>query len=250
MKKSAMLAAITISLTLPITALCQEVTTHSIRFLPRVEAALTNHKPLTIIAFGSSSTRGVGATSIYAAYPNQLELQIHALIPNSMITVINQGINGEDADDMIIRIDAIIAKNPDLIIWQTGTNDVLKHVPLERFIQETKWGIQKIQEAGIDLMMMESQYCPFLEHEQSAPTFLAALRQLSQEAGVDFIPRYTWMQEWDSSGVLTNSAMIAPDGLHMTDASYALLAQKLAFKIIADAHQSTYLPTQQVIAKK
>jgi len=36
------------------------------------------------------------------------------------------------------------------------------------------------------------------------------------------------MQEWDHTQQLAPAAMIGPDGLHMTDASYGCLANQLA----------------------
>jgi lysophospholipase L1-like esterase len=40
--------------------------------------------------------------------------------------VINQGVNGEDTASMMARMDAVLAPKPDLIIWQLGTNTLLR----------------------------------------------------------------------------------------------------------------------------
>jgi hypothetical protein len=44
--------------------------------LPHVAARLAQHQPLSIIAFGSSSTEGVGASSPAHAYPAQLQVDL------------------------------------------------------------------------------------------------------------------------------------------------------------------------------
>ena len=101
------------------------------------------HLPLRIIAFGSSSTEGIGASSPAATYPSRLLAALTAALPaGQRVIVFNRGIGGEDADDMLRRLPAVIAERPDLIIWQTGSNDPLRAVPLDRFVQETMAGVR------------------------------------------------------------------------------------------------------------
>ena len=47
--------------------------------------------------------------------------------PGHEITVLNRGVNGEEAADMLARLDTdVIAEKPDLVLWQVGTNSVLR----------------------------------------------------------------------------------------------------------------------------
>src|SRR5580698_7064474 len=61
---------------------------------------LESGKPLTIVAIGSSSTAGAGATSPAATYPSRLAAELRARFPGHDITVLNRGVNGEETDDM------------------------------------------------------------------------------------------------------------------------------------------------------
>src|SRR5260370_14185033 len=106
--------------------------------LARVSHALSAGKPLRIIAFGSSSTEGVGASSQAASYPSRLQVELANALPRMPVVVINRGRGGEDAEDMARRLPAIIAQHPDLVIWQTGTNDALDDLTLERFVALTR----------------------------------------------------------------------------------------------------------------
>src|ERR1044072_2872158 len=54
-------------------------------------------KPLKIVAIGSSSTSGAGASSRNATYPARLEAELKAQLPGLPITVLNKGIGGEEA---------------------------------------------------------------------------------------------------------------------------------------------------------
>ena len=56
-----------------------------------------------------------------------------ARLSRRTITVLNRGVNGDEAADMLARFDTgVIAEKPDLVLWQVGTNSVLRDHPLRR----------------------------------------------------------------------------------------------------------------------
>jgi lysophospholipase L1-like esterase len=206
---------------------------------------LGEQAPLRIVAFGSSSTEGVGASSAAAAYPSRLERDLSALFPEAKIEVLNRGIGGEDADDMSRRLPSILAEKPDLVIWQTGSNDPLRDVPVDRFIEETRSGIAAMQSAGIDVMLMEPQYCRKLASKPGSERFRDAVRSIGTEMGVPVIRRYDLMQSWVTHGLVTLAKMLSIDGMHMADAGYALLATDVAHQIAALTKNSPGFGTAQ-----
>src|ERR1700744_1608893 len=95
--------------------------------LPRVAAKLAAGQPGVIVAFGSSSTQGYGSSSPEFTYPNRLAAQLRRKYPGADITVLNHGVGGEDAPEMMKRLQtSVIDAKPDLVIWQVGTNAVLR----------------------------------------------------------------------------------------------------------------------------
>ena len=205
--------------------------------LPHVAARLSRHEPLTIIAFGSSSTEGVGASSPAHAYPALLQVDLAALVPaGERVTVVNRGIGGEDADDMMIRLgrDVVPAK-PDLVIWQTGTNDPLRKLPLDRFVALTRAGILQMRAAGIDVVLMEPQDCRMMRATPGAFAYLDAVRQIGAKMGVPVVRRYDMIHRWLADGTVTEAQLMAPDGLHMADAGYERLAAAVARDLLAEA---------------
>src|SRR5512132_1414841 len=101
----------------------------SIGSLPHVASKLASGEPVVIVAFGSSSTVGYGTTSPEFTYPNRLAAQLHRQYPTADITVINRGQGGEDAPEMMKRLQtAVLDMKPDLVIWQVGTNAVLRNL--------------------------------------------------------------------------------------------------------------------------
>jgi len=201
--------------------------------LKHVAIRLAGRLPLRIIAFGSSSTEGVGASSPAATYPSRLLADLTAdLPPRQRVVVLNQGIGGEDADDMARRLPTVIAEHPDLIIWQTGSNDPLRDVPLDRFVQETIAGVQAIRAAHIDVMLMEPQLCKALDRKPATVRYRDALRAIGKGMDVPVIRRHDLMRRWLADGVLTPAQMLSPDGLHMADGCYAKLADAVATDIL------------------
>ena len=202
--------------------------------LPRVASWIARGAPLRIVAFGSSSTEGVGASSKAASYPSRLEQALSAGLPEPVV-VLNRGIGGEDADDMALRLPAILAEKPDLVIWQTGTNDPLRDVPLARFIAKTRTGVAAMRAAGVDVMLMEPQLCDRLQGMAGADRYRLALRQIGAEMGVPVIRRFDLMRAWLDRGLIARAALMSGDGLHMADAGYAMLATEVAREICAAA---------------
>jgi lysophospholipase L1-like esterase len=201
--------------------------------LEHIAIRLGAHQPIRIIAFGSSSTEGVGASSLAATYPSRLQANLIAALPTSQrVVVLNRGIGGEDADDMVRRLPTVIAEHPDLIIWQTGTNDPLRSLPLDRFVQETIAGIRAIRAAHIDLMLLEPQLCRELDGKPFSIRYRDALRSIGAGMDVPVIRRYDMMRSWLADGVLTPAQMLSPDGLHMADGGYAKLAEAIAADIL------------------
>ena len=72
--------------------------------LPATAAALAAGRPVTIIAFGSSSTEGFAASSPAATYPARLEAHLRDALPGRPIAVVNRGKGGEDVSEMLPRL--------------------------------------------------------------------------------------------------------------------------------------------------
>ncbi len=204
--------------------------------LPHVADRIAAQDTLHITAFGSSSTEGIGATTKAHCYPVRLQAELAALLPKGVsVVVLNRGIGGEDVDDMMARLPAIIAEKPDLVIWQTGSNDSLRSVKLDHFIAETRDGIARMQGAGIDVMLMEPQLSQRLAHTDGSDQFLDAVRAIGEQMHVVVVRRYDLMERWLASGVLTYTQMMSNDDLHMTDGGYRLLARSVAATILANS---------------
>jgi lysophospholipase L1-like esterase len=238
--RAGLFIAFSIALSVSSTAVALQRPGQSSR-LPRVAHQLASRLPVRIVAFGSSSTEGVGATSPSAAYPARLEAELNQALPGETkrVSVLNRGVGGEDVDDMMARLDRdVLAAKPDLVVWQTGSNDPLRSVPLARFVEETKVGIGKMRAAGIDVMLMEPQWCPKLQGTPGADLYREAVRSVGAELGVPVIHRADLMRKWVDEKRLNSNQLLSGDGFHMTDGGYSLLAREIASEILFAAQQT------------
>ena len=91
-----------------------------------VAARLRAGGTLTIVALGSSSTFGTGASQPENTYPSRLAALLAQRFPELKVRVINRGVGGEEAAGMArASIATCWPEQPDLVIWQVGTNGVL-----------------------------------------------------------------------------------------------------------------------------
>jgi lysophospholipase L1-like esterase len=207
--------------------------------LPHVARKLAAGEPVVIIAFGSSSTSGYGTSSPEFSYPNRLAMQLHRQYPGADITVINRGRGGEDAPEMIKRLQAdVIDMKPDLVIWQVGTNAVLRNLDPGETAQLVQDGIGRIQAAGADLVLVDPQYSPKVtEHQDSANRMIKLLGKVAQLRHVGVFPRFEVMRQWHERQALPIDSFVIADGLHMNDWGYACFAQLLGDDIIKSVGQ-------------
>jgi lysophospholipase L1-like esterase len=197
--------------------------------LDRTAARLKTGGPLTIDAMGSSSTEGTGASTPAMSYPSRLEQELKERFPAITIRVINHGVGGQDVPEELIRLDRdVIAEHPDLVIWQVGTNAVLRRDDLSADEQLIRRGVGSIKEHGSDVVLMDLQYAPRVLARPALAPMERLIAEIAQEAHVGLFRRFEIMQEWDHTQQLAPAPMIGADGLHMTDASYACLANQLA----------------------
>src|SRR5215469_7080444 len=122
---------------------------------------LVEGQPLTIVAIGSSSTAGAGANSTAATYPSRLAVELRARLPGREIIVLNRGVNGEETTNMMARFSTdVLAAHPQLVLWQIGTNSVLRDHPLSPHAVRLHDGIEQLKAAGADVVLIDPQFAP------------------------------------------------------------------------------------------
>jgi len=197
---------------------------------------LAGGEPLTIVAIGSSSTAGAGASSPAASYPSRLALELKERLPGHDITVLNRGVNGDETEDMLARFQTgVLAAHPDLVLWQVGTNSVLRDHPLKPHSALLHEGIAQLKEAGADVVLIDMQFAPRILAKAETQGMEDQIALAAKEESVDLFRRFAVMRHWHEVQHMPFDAFVSPDELHMNDWSYACVAKLLAAAIVEAA---------------
>ncbi len=208
--------------------------------LPRVARRIAAGQPLTIVAIGSSSTFGAGASSPAMSYPSRLEVELKALFPRLPIKVINRGVGGEVSRDMLDRFDRdVFDLKPDLVIWQVGSNSVLREQPIRPASAIVKQGLGRLKAAGLDVILMNPQYAPKVIAKPNADAMVDLIGDIAKDYKTDLFQRFAIMRYWRLTEDMPFSAFLSPDELHLNDWSYGCLAKLLAGAIEEAATRPT-----------
>jgi acyl-CoA thioesterase-1 len=207
--------------------------------LPRTALRLVRHETLTVVTLGSSSTEGIGASAPDKTYPSRFAASVHERLPTQPVRVLNKGVGGETAAQMAARLDRdVLAERPDLVIWQLGTNTVLRDEAIAPIKSVVEDGLERLREAGIDVVLMDLQYAPAVLAHPDYRDMEHALSLLAKENGVGLFRRFAVMRYWQRAEQLDFAEMLAPDLLHQNDLSYGCIGQ-----LLADAVLDTALPS-------
>ncbi|MGO9703408.1 MAG: GDSL-type esterase/lipase family protein [Xanthobacteraceae bacterium] len=197
-------------------------------------------EPLTIVAVGSSSTAGAGASSPAASYPSRLAAELKQRFPALNITVLNRGVNGEETAQMMARFESgVLSAHPDLVLWQVGTNSVLRDHPLKPHSVLLHEGIAQLKAAGADVVLIDMQFAPRVVAKSETQGMEDQIALVAKEANVDLFNRFAVMRSWMEVEHMPFEAFVAPDRLHMNDWSYACVAKLLASAITEAATRPT-----------
>ena len=180
-----------------------------------------------VVAIGSSTTAGEGGIT---PYPQRLLADLRIQYPKVTIDVVNRGVGGEDAPMELMRFQHdVFDQNPDLVIWQVGTNAVWQ--PADQnppsFKDTTKAisdGVdQLLAKERIDVILMDLQYVPALltpAKKNRAIDMVAAISKIAHKKGVNVFSRFELMQGWHDIAKISFDRMVDPGDdtrLHASD---------------------------------
>jgi acyl-CoA thioesterase-1 len=191
---------------------------------PKVRVGL----PLDILAIGSSSTEGIGATSPANAYPAKLEEELEKRTGVDF-DVKNAGVGGELATKTLERLKRALKSGwARLVIWQVGTNDAIVGVDEALFRATVNAGIAAARAAGVPMMLIGPQFTLKSPDPIRYERFVKMVDDIGATDRVPVLSRYAMMKSWRAKGAKALGLLLSGDGLHMSDLGYQCLAHALA----------------------
>jgi lysophospholipase L1-like esterase len=199
--------------------------------LPRLSRALRTTRTARILGIGSSSTAGIGASSPSRTYVARLETNLETALTGTDFDVVGHGLSGELAQGAADRMKREVEETmPDLVIWQVGTNDALRHVALNDFTKCLGKTLAWLKQQQIDVVLINPQYGHALVKDPYYEEVVAAIATIAREQRVPLVDRFDTMRKLQ--GERGGYFDLAGDDLHMNDEGYRHLAEHVAAIII------------------
>ncbi|NOJ49015.1 SGNH/GDSL hydrolase family protein [Bradyrhizobium archetypum] len=167
--------------------------------LPKVAEAVKNARPLTVLVVGSRSSTILASES--SAYPAKLQAALKEKLPSIPVNLsveLQTGKTAEEVDPGLVKL--VEAKRPTLVIWQTGTVDAMRSVDPDDFRSAIDEGVVALQNAGVDVVLVNLQYSPRTETMISAPPYLDNMRVVAQQHSIPLFDRFAIMRHWNDAG--------------------------------------------------
>ena len=167
-----------------------------------------------IIAVGDSLTAGLGVAE-QEAYPALLERKLKKNGYN--FQVINAGISGETSSGALSRIGWIIARQPDIVILETGANDGLRGIPPKVIYDNIGKTVRLLKEGGVTVVLAGMR---MLQNLGPAYTreFADLYPKVAREQDIILMPFF--LQE-----VAGNPTLNQADAIHPTTAGHRIIAE-------------------------
>jgi acyl-CoA thioesterase-1 len=201
--------------------------------LPNTAAALQARKVLRILAIGSSSTLGVGASSDSKSYPSQLEPILEGVLKGVDVIISNRGVPGEVAKIAAERIKSEIAREkPDLVLWQLGTNDVLARVSTDEFEETVRSTIRQLKENKIDIVLVGLQYTPRFAADMNSFAIRDILKRIAAYEQILYVRRDDAMRFIVQTRA--DLKLMSRDNFHLNDLGYRCMAEHIAYAVIGN----------------
>jgi lysophospholipase L1-like esterase len=194
--------------------------------LPNVAAALQRRKQIKILAIGSSPS----ISRLYSRHGGHSE-QIRDILQNAVkgldVVMINRGVSGELSAQAALRIkDEVALNDPDLVLWQVGTNDALAYVPLDELENTIVDTVHWLREHKVDVVLAGLQYVRPAMQDDHYRAVRELLRKIAAKENVAIVRRYEaqrLLAQAEGSG-----GGLEPDEFQRSEIGYACLSQYMA----------------------
>ncbi len=192
--------------------------------LPNVAAALAQRKRLRILAMGAApghvTARGGGYTEL-------IEAMLENALKGTDVIMINRGVSGELAAAAAVRMKNEVALGePDLVLWQVGTNDALAYVAAADFASVVKDQIDWLKRHKVDVVLVGLQFAPQMLRDAHYIEIRDTLRRITAQENVIVIRFFEAMQIVEHAS--REGALPVADEFERSEAGYDCLAQYVA----------------------
>lgn len=189
--------------------------------LPNVAAVLAQRKTLRILTIGASPGRGA-----HGGYTGLIESILEKALKGIDVVMINRGVSGELAANAAHRMKNEVAlEEPDLVLWQVGTNDALAYVSAGEFAATVKDQVEWLKAHKVDVVLVGLQFAPQMLRDAHYAEIRDTLRKVAAQENVIVVRYYEAMQIVSQA---QSEGGASADEFERTEAGTNCLAQYVA----------------------
>ena len=179
-----------------------------------------------MLALGPSGTGGVGSGSASATYPSRLEEELEKRFSGIDVVVEHRSSPGDIMADAGDRFTALVTQiEPNLVVWQVGTNDALAKADVDAFTGALAEILKWLTLHDIDVVLLEPPYNSALVSDEHYTALRAAIRNNARQNGVPVVLRFEALQ------YLAQQPEAARSQFGLSELGYRCMAEHVAITI-------------------
>ena len=190
----------------------------------------------TIVFLGDSTTEQNSQTNGKPGHVSIINDFLKNTYGSDVVNVVNAGVGGNTIIDMSARIDKIISINPDLVVINSGLNDVGRKISSEEFETKYKWTIEQIQQkTNAQILLRTSNKVMESDsvNKRLENDINPIVKKLSVENKTGFVDLYSYYSYHITNlGVAFNS--INNDNFHPNEKGQQIIADLLLYTLLGD----------------
>lgn len=203
--------------------------------------AALSHTDLRILVVGSASTQGGGTSGRAATWPARLQSVLAERVAPVTVAVEVFGRRGTTASDHArILAEQAPRLRPHLIIWQLGTVEAARGLPVEEMaetVQEAVARLHAVRGERTDVVLMDPQFSRFLRGNADVDSYRDWLRIAAAASGAQLFSRWAIMRHWVETDRLDLERAPTAQRVAVADRLHDCLAQAMAEFIMSGAQR-------------
>jgi len=168
--------------------------------LPALTAALRAQETTRIVAIGSASMAGMGASAPPKSYAQRFlaTFQERLQHPASMD---NKAARSMSVADWLPRLERdVLSVKPALVLWEAGTVDAVRGVDTVEFARMLGEGVHQLKQAGADVVLISPLFSKRTTTMLNLRPYIDAMKAVATAENLVLFDRFEIMKFWFESG--------------------------------------------------
>lgn len=168
--------------------------------LPSLEAALRAPEVTRIVAIGSASMAGMGASAPAKSYAQRFLATFQDRLQHAA-SLDNKAARSMTVGDWLPRIERdVLAGKPALVLWEAGTVDAVRGVDTVEFARMLSEGVNLMKQAGADVVLIDPLFSKRTTTMLNLRPYIDAMKAVAIAENLVFFDRFEIMKFWFESG--------------------------------------------------